>query len=361
MSNHPDGRAPTYGAAAPITPGSPFETDIAAQPAALRALANSDTLTSLPTIDLATFDRIILTGMGASHYSALPAWRRLVAMGCPAWWLSTSELLDSPQLLTRRSLLWVTSQSGRSGEIVALLDGLGAGLARPGLIVGVTNDAGSLLANSSDVLLDIRAGEESTVSTKSYLNSLAANHLLLTHMTSSGTDTALKAVLTAADETEVASVSLSPVKAIASRILQPDSPRLALIGAADQAASALVGALVIKEAAKLPAEGFVGGEFRHGPLELAGAGLTALVFTGPAASPGLSQLIRDLRETGSSAVEIGRSPGTGGERISTPATSELSQTMADAKVAQLLSVELARARALVPGEFRFGQKVTSLA
>ena len=107
-----------------MTSPSPFENDIAAQPAALRALAESDALTALSVPHVSGFDRVILTGMGASHYSVIPTWQRLVNCGYPAWWLSTSELLESPALVTRESLLLITSQSGRSGEIVALLEAI---------------------------------------------------------------------------------------------------------------------------------------------------------------------------------------------------------------------------------------------
>jgi glucosamine--fructose-6-phosphate aminotransferase (isomerizing) len=346
--------------ASPHIHASAFEADIAGQPAALRALANSDTLRGFPPLDIRNFDRVVLTGMGASHYSALPAWRRLTAMGIPAWRLSTSEILDSPGLLTAGTLLWITSQSGRSGEVVALLERLGNGLPRPRLIVGITNDAESPLAAASDALVALHSGVESTVSTKTYLNSLAAHHLLLTRISAGRMQPAVDTILAAADELETLAMIPDRVKAIAAGVMTSDSPRIALIGAADHAASALVGALVIKEAAKLAAEGFTGGEFRHGPLELAGPGLTAVLFTASDDGASLRQLSADLQQTGSFTIEVGPGPGAAREHILTRASSGLSQLMADAKFTQSLSVELARARALVPGEFRYGRKVTSL-
>lgn len=315
-------------------------------------------LASLPPVDLAGFDRIILTGMGASHYSALPAWRRLVAAGHAAWWQPAGELLDSPGLLTSGSLLWITSQSGRSGEVVALLDRLGTSIPRPRLVLGVTNDEASPLAGGCDVLIGLRAGAESTVSTKSYMNSLAAQHLLTTRLTGGPDDAAAETVADAADELEALPVPQDAIRSVAARVLAATEPRIALIGDADQAASALMGALVIKESAKLAAEAFAPGEFRHGPLELGGPGLFALVFTG-SGQPAPSRLAIQIRGTGSFTLEIGRNPGPAGERLITPASSELSQLLADARLAQQLSVELARSRSLTPGEFRYASKVTS--
>src|SRR6266478_4534815 len=60
------------------------------------------------------FDRIILTGMGASLYAVYPAWLILSAAGLPAWWLETGELAElARSLVTPKTLLWVVSQSGR--------------------------------------------------------------------------------------------------------------------------------------------------------------------------------------------------------------------------------------------------------
>jgi glucosamine--fructose-6-phosphate aminotransferase (isomerizing) len=337
-----------------MTTTSPFEANIAEQPGALRDFARLPLAEGVEKIQLDSFDRVILTGMGASHHCALPTWRQLVARGYPAWWLSTSELLDSPALLTSNSLLWITSQSGRSGEIVALLDEIDG--CRPSFTLGVTNDLASPLAERSDVVVDLCSGEEATVSSKSYLNSLAAHHVLAEKLIGVEESESLGTVLTAADELSSWTAPIDAIRAMATGALAFDAPRLALIGSGNQSASALLGALVIKEAAKLSAEGFVGGEFRHGPLEMAGPGLTAVLYTGRGESRNLQQLGSDLRESGSTVIEIGAARG--GE-IVTASTSELSQMMLETVFTQLLSVELARAQGFVPGEFRFGKKITS--
>jgi glucosamine--fructose-6-phosphate aminotransferase (isomerizing) len=333
---------------------SPFERDIDDQPSALRAFAHSDTLTSLSLPDLSSFDRVILTGMGASHFGAIPTWRSLVARGHPTWWLSTSELLDSPGLLTGESLLWITSQSGRSGEIVALLRALED--RRPKCTLGVTNDLASPLAEMSDAVVDLHSGVEATVSSKSYLNTLAAHYMLVEKLTGGDEQEALKTVLEATDELSEWLAPTDTIRAIAANAVEAASSRIALVGGGNQAASALLGALIIKEAAKLGAEGFVGGAFRHGPLELAGSGLTAVLYVGRDGNPSLQQLGSELLESGSMTVEIG---ATGRDHIVTESSSDLSQMILETKFTQCLSVELARAQGLVPGEFRFGKKITS--
>ena len=70
------------------------------------------------------YDRILITGMGASYHSGYPAWLMLSRAGVPAIWVDTAELIHHARgLVTAKTLLWMTSQSGRSVEITAALDG----------------------------------------------------------------------------------------------------------------------------------------------------------------------------------------------------------------------------------------------
>jgi glucosamine--fructose-6-phosphate aminotransferase (isomerizing) len=333
---------------------SPYEMNIIEQPGALRDFARTPLARELDNVKLGNFDRIILTGMGASHHCAIPTWRRLIACGHSAWWLSTSELLDSPALLTENSLLWITSQSGRSGEIVALLEGIEG--RRPKYTIGITNDLASPLAEKSDVVVDLCSGDEATVSSKSYLNSLAAHHLLVEKFTGVEESESLRTVLTAADELSSWIAPTDVIRVIAASAVESQAPRIVLIGTGNQSASALLGALIIKEASKLGAEGFVGGEFRHGPLEMAGPGLTAVIYMGRSENRNLQQLSSELMEIGSTAIVLGASKRNA---IVTETSSELSQMMLETKFTQLLSVELSRAQGFTPGEFRFGKKITS--
>ena len=93
------------------------------------------------------FDRILLTGMGASYYGLYPAWLHLAAAGLPAIWVDTAELVHhAPALVTGRTLLWISSQSGRSAEIVALLRQSAAN--PPAGLIAMTNDLSSPLAQA---------------------------------------------------------------------------------------------------------------------------------------------------------------------------------------------------------------------
>ncbi|MDR8236065.1 glutamine--fructose-6-phosphate aminotransferase, partial [Acinetobacter baumannii] len=88
-----------------------------------------------------------------------PVERALIAAGLPVWRVDAGRLLDMPELVTDNTLLWATSQSGMSGEIVALLK---QGK-RPKTLIGLTNDENSELGQQADILITLKSGDEATV------------------------------------------------------------------------------------------------------------------------------------------------------------------------------------------------------
>jgi glucosamine--fructose-6-phosphate aminotransferase (isomerizing) len=334
------------------SPLSPFERDIAAQPEALRAFAHTDGHPALAALRPGTYDRIVLTGMGSSHDAALPTWRRLVRAGLPAWWADTGQLLDAPELITATTLLIVTSQSGSSGEVVSLL----RSRPRPATLVAVTNDPASPLAAAADLTVALHSGDEATVSTKSYLNSLAAHDLLAATLTGTAPDDVL-AVAKAVEEFGAAA-ELAPR---AGELVAAASPRLAYIGFGDHAATARYAGLITKEGAKIAAEGFIGGQFRHGPLELAGPGLTAVLFGSddPAGNVSLERLATDLTEAGSAVIAVAALDRPGTALPLRPPSGTIAPLAYGAVAAQHFTVALARARGITPGAFTYGSKVTT--
>ena len=334
---------------------SAFEHDINAQAAALRDFDRAPYSPRLPTLLRYQYERIILTGMGSSHYAALPSWRRLVAAGQPAWWIDSGQLLDSPQLITDDSLLVATSQSGASGEIIALLDLL-EHTNSDCTVVGLTNDTASPLTTGADCAVLLHSGPEATVSTKSYLNTLAAQDLVASLLLNCDSHEI------AATAQAVEHLSLTPPLAEAAmEFTRTPNRRLIFVGYHDHATTALYAGLITKEAAKVPAEGYVAGEFRHGPLELAGPGLTAVIFGGHHAAHNapLVRLAKDLVASGSTLIVIGRANVDGAIDIDVPDGHIGAQLSHGAVIAQWLAVELARSKGITPGAFEFGSKITT--
>jgi glutamine---fructose-6-phosphate transaminase (isomerizing) len=331
---------------------TPFERDITEQPAALRTFAKADPGQALAALRSFSYSRIVLTGMGSSHVAALPTWHGLVGHGRPAWWVDTGQLLDAPGLITDQTLMIVTSQSGASGEVVALLESS----PRPAALLAVTNDGSSPLAAAADAVLRLHSGDEATVSTKSYLNSVAAHDLIGSALAGIPPEEIL-AMVEAAEQPD----GVGALGPLAADLIAAKRPRLAFIGFADHAATALYAGLIAKEGAKVAAEGFIGGQFRHGPFELAGPGLTAVLFgsSEPSANPSLQRLGADLVEAGSAVISVAALDLPGAALQLCPPSGVTASLAHGALVAQYLTVALARAQGITPGAFAYGSKITT--
>ena len=335
-----------------------YELDMAEEAVSLLRFADARLSDGLRGLDLGGFDRIVLTGMGGSDFATIPFESRLAQAGLPVWRLPTGRLLEMKALISSDTLLVITSQSGRSGEIVALLEQIEK---RPKVILGVTDDPDSPLAGAADHVVLLRSGREATVATKSFANTMAAFHRLAGLLLDRREGDAVDEIRSVAGSLQGHIDRGNPaVDALVGCMPKAANPRLCLIGSGPDAATALAGALVLKEAAKVAAEGYIGGAFRHGPLEIAGPGLTAVLFgRGGADELSPNALARDIAATGSTVVTIAPAAYEGSKLIAIPSTTDLERLLHGMYVVQRLSVGLARAAGLVPGDFLYGQKITA--
>lgn len=338
-----------------MTNASPFEQNISEQPDALRALMGEGPDERLEPLCDRPWERIVFTGMGSSHTVGLPTWRALTRHGRAAWNVDAGQLLDAPELITPDTLVIATSQSGASAEVVELLE---RGI-RAGALIGIAADEASPLAQAADLYLPLRSGDEATVSTKSYLNSLVVHHRIAASF--GAIDRLVVEEQSTASADAIAPLVDLDLTAIARSALAADRPRLATIGWADSAATALFAALIGKESSKVPVEGFVGGEFRHGPYELAGPGFTGVFFGASRddADGPLGRIARDLLASGAAVVLVGDLRIEGATTVDVRADGSLSALLEQSVVAQRLAVAIARENGVVPGAFAYGSKVTA--
>lgn len=332
---------------------TPYENDISMQPEAALAQLNTPLPEGLKSLKLDGYDRIILTGMGSSDYGLIPIERALAARGYPVWRIDAGRLLDMPSLVTENTLLWATSQSGMSGEIVALLE---QGI-QPRTLIGLTNDPNSVLGKKADILISLNSGDEATVSSKSYLNTLIASHRALAVLLDEDEHVICSTVKNIVPVIRSLLTANQHVAGMAESLFSHTHQRVAYIGTGSYASSALTGALITKEASKVSAEGFVGGEFRHGPLETSGKGMLA-VLLGKPGDETLERLSAEMVANGTSVVTIGEAAFAGSTLLSVPEGNELCQLLCGFIYIEHLTVELAEQNGFVPGQFLFGQKIT---
>ena len=339
---------------APVPSG--YLDDILAQPQYLRGLDPRDVIAAAAPVwgRIEEYSRIVLTGMGASHAALRPLWLSLVAEGRPAWLLDASELLAfCLPVIDARTLVVAASQSGRSAELVELAEAVAE---RGGTLLAITNDARSPLALRAAAIIDIKAGKESTVSTKTYLNTLAVGLVLGAPASAPALDQAL---LQAADGIE-AYLEDAPahIGALREKFGLPE--RLYFLARGNSLAAAECGALITKEAAKWPVEAMSAAQFRHGPLELADPRLSAIILGGEetAAKELNRRLYLDLEGYGARSYWLGTSGDFG--PLSLPAMPPRTAPLAEIVPLQLLSIAIAEASGVEPGVFRHLQKVTTV-
>lgn len=341
----------------PVQPLPRYVQDILGQPQAMHDLLTAGPGPAAATFlsrGLARFDRIVMTGMGASLYASYPSYLRLARAGLPVWLVETAELLhDTPELINGRSLLWVASQSGESAEVRALLERCAN--PRP-TVLGIVNDTDSTLARTADVVIELHAGEEKAVGTRTYVTTLAASAL------------AVRLALGQPDNTDLFD-AIGAVRhyldgwrahadAIGDAVSAPDT--LMILGRGASLAAANTGALIIKEAAKYHAEALSGSQFRHGPMEMVAEGVTVVLLEGDQHTAQLGRrLADDIRRYGGRVVWLGRTvpdPDT----FPLAACRGAARQIAEILPLQLLSVVLAERAGIEPGVFRYLDKVTRM-
>ena len=323
---------------------------------------------------------VVFTGMGGSYDQCYVPVTVLARRGLASEMVVSSELLHFRlRALPPGALLVCVSQSGESAEVVAVVERLqqeGRALPRsdagpvngpPGRLIGehagvlvasVTNGLDNTLARAATIRLDTRVGAEEGPSTMTFAASLAA----------------LAAVADEVSGDRLPALKLQRAALELERLLggaEDEAARLAawfgkramltLIGRGGARAAAEMGALTIKESSGLLAESLEAGQFRHGPLEMAGPELAAMIFATEKVTRELDRaLAADLVAAGSAVYfvsQTGEAPA-GAARLAIGPVADAVAPAVAVLPAQLLAWRLARRRGRTPGEFTVASKVT---
>jgi len=338
-----------------------FISDILSQPAALKlALEKFDIDPLRPLIDLLSsgrINRIILTGMGASYYGLYPAWLLLAQNKLPAIWIDTAELIHyANNWITDQTLLWIVSQSGRSAEILHLLEQVQE--KHPAMVLATTNDLNSPLAMSGGVIQPLYAEAEMSVSTRTYINTLAITQLTALVLVGMPISEEVTGLRQTADEI-AGYLQNWPVRLreLKDTIGLPE--RLVILGRGPSLATAMNGSLILSEAARYMALGLSVPEFRHGPLEMANERLTAIVFEGVDRTAALNRrLIEELLAYEVRAFWISQRAEDMLRGFTIPSCTEIGLPISEIILIQLLCVSLAELQNFEPGNFIHIGKVT---
>jgi glucosamine--fructose-6-phosphate aminotransferase (isomerizing) len=332
-----------------------YLSDLLDQPRALRAtleaLAKASPLEEIRgKLQEGKYRRVILTGMGSSFHGLYPLQLLLFSLPVGVTRLETAELIHyAAGLIDPGNLIIAVSQSGESAEIVQLLERTRGRVD----VVGVTNTAGSALAERSSRAIITQAGEEATVSCKTYISALAAlvwlgDELLGDRQFESLVETPERVAAYWMDwrvSVEMLRQELEGVR------------NLYLLGRGGSLPAALAGALIIKEASRFGAEGMNCAAFRHGPLEVVTEQTLAFVFDGEAVTSEMNRrLVEDISRAGGRAVLVGKAGGDAPYGF--PRGAEAARPMMEIMLAQMVSLALAEIAGQEAGRFRHARKVT---
>jgi glucosamine--fructose-6-phosphate aminotransferase (isomerizing) len=307
-------------------------------------------------------DRLILTGMGSSFDACYPAVEVLSDRAILALHAASAEVLHfGLPWITERTILVVVSQSGASAEVVRLAERARSSGAL--LLVAVTNGIDNSLASLADVALDTRAGPEVAPSSKTFAASLVLVGALARVLAGEDVETACSELGVAASAaSDAIEAILADEDGIAERVAEVGRGRrtVAILGRGGGRATAEMGALTLQECGVV-AHGFESAAFRHGPFELAGAGLGAIVVATEARTRALDVgMADDLVETGSAVLVLTDEPAPSrADAIVLPPVDPLLSPAVSMVPIQLLARRLAIEAGREPGAFAFATKVTA--
>lgn len=337
-----------------------YYEDILSQPMSLRrcmAAQTPDVLERLAQLCARPWQQVLFCGMGSSNYCAIPAVHYLAQCGRRASGVSASELLgfDMPAL-REDTLLVINSQSGESAEIVRLLRELPAGIT----VLAVSNDANSTLARAAALCLLMDAEPERSVTTRTYLDSLALCLLIARVLCGEPAHTAVQQVLHAADAMELALADAPGLLRGMTDVLGTP-PFVCLLGRGCNHTTACAGTLFLREVARHTAFCELCGEFRHGPMEMVEEGFHAVIAAANDHTFALQcRLAQDIQSHGGKVVVITSQPVEGVPTILLPDVGPWLSPLLTILPIQLYADHLAAVKGLEAGAFRWGGKITRI-
>ena len=304
--------------------------------------------------------RVHFIGMGTSEFVGGFVQQSLAKAGVDATCHDAGEILQFPRPVC--GLQVYVSQSGESVETRRLVE-LHDAATKSGCIV---NNEASSLATQTNWSLPMCAGDESAISTKTYLNTLAVLYLMEHALDGRFRFVeALNELEQLAQRLESSHESLSNSEELrAAAALIADRESIHFIARGPAMVAAHQSALTFMEGTRLTARAFTGGAFRHGPFEVVDETHRCVVFlSSGSGSALLTAMTREMGEKGSHVVVLADSAITvTSSQVTVLRVPNVGEALFPlvASVAQSLLLEaVASARGYVAGDFRHSSKITS--
>ena len=296
--------------------------------------------------------RIILCGCGTSYHSAI-AVRQLMEelTELPVTLELASDVLDRQCPFFRDDTCVFISQSGETADTLKAMQ---YAKERGALCLGIVNTVGSAISRGTDCGVHINAGAEIGVaSTKAYTCQIVAMVMLALALSEDSMSRAhrrkeiMQSLLELPNQVRKA-LELDAQMLELARTLQEEQSLL-LFGRGYNFATALEGALKVKEVALLHSEGILAGEMKHGPLALVDETMPLIVVaTRDSSYRKQESVVQQLRARGARLIlivsedddEIASVAGENATIIRVPVVEDCLQAVVNIVPLQLLSYHI---------------------
>ncbi len=297
-------------------------------------------------------DKIVIIACGTAFNAGLVGKYAIEKWGnIPVDVELASEYRYREPSLNEKTLVIPISQSG---ETMDTLMALRYAKSKGAKILSVCNTNGSTIARESDSVLYTHAGPEIAVaSTKAFATQLVAMYLI-------GLEIGRKLDTLTKKEIEVICQELSQLPARVEQILETVEPlrettrkfksaeSILFLGRHVGYPTALEGALKLKELAYMHAEGFAGGELKHGPIALIDKG-TPVIAIMPSQDSVLAEKmssnIQEVKARGAVVIVISEYEFSGADHlIRIPKVTQLMQPVLAVVPLQVIAYEMAVVR-----------------
>lgn len=227
---------------------------------------------NLEKLDFSAFDRIEITGCGTAYYAGMIG-KYLIepALKMPVTVELASELRYRNPYLDKRTLLIAVTQSGETADTLACVK---LAKSKGAQVLSVCNVRFSSIARESTAVIYMEAGTEIGVASTKAFSAMVLNLYFFAlgaarQRGNLDSDLMEKAIENILKLPTLADQALGREKLIAD-IARKYSERAStlFIGRGTSYPVALEGALKLKEISYIHAEGYAGGELKHGPIAL---------------------------------------------------------------------------------------------
>jgi glucosamine--fructose-6-phosphate aminotransferase (isomerizing) len=298
------------------------------------------------------FNKIVIIACGTAYNAGLVGKYAIEKWGnIPVDVELASEYRYREPSLDKKTLVIPISQSG---ETMDTLMALRYAKSKNATILSVCNTNGSTIARESDAVLYTHAGPEIAVaSTKAFATQLIAMYLI-------GLEVSRQLGTLTKNEIKQISEELNQLPAKVEQILETVEPlrqttrkfksaeSVLFLGRHVGYPTALEGALKLKELAYMHAEGFAGGELKHGPIALIDQGtpVVAIMPTpGSLLAEKMASNIQEVKARGAIVIVISESDFAGADHlIRIPKVNQLMQPVLSVVPLQVIAYEMAVAR-----------------